>query len=104
MLTITTPTGQPLAHIQTKRTMKIISANLTPHFRNLLREDNPSWEDSQILHWKWTVEGPVFDEVLLDTRDIDSRHPGGESIGRMFAHISAQDSRLTRGARTFILR
>lgn len=72
--------------------------SFTPHFRNLLREENPSLETHEILRWSWD-DGPVFCGKKLDIKEMDSRHPGGSAIGRMFADIQARVYRLTHQTR-----
>jgi hypothetical protein len=78
------------------RTLK--PESFTPHFRNLLREENPTWEDWELLRWSWN-EGPVFCGKSLDTKEMDSRHPGGSAIGRMFFDMQVGHYRLTHPSR-----
>lgn len=75
--------------------MNINPENLTPHFRNLLRDENPSWDLADILKWSWSVETPLFCGKPLDIREFDSRHPGGSAIGRMLHDIRTNAYPLT---------
>lgn len=76
--------------------------SLTPHFRNLLREENPSWEVWEIMRWKWEGGYPVFcGKVLGSPEDGDSARPGGSAISRMHADIQRGVWALTHGRAKF---
>lgn len=74
---------------------RVNPANLTPHFRNLLREENPSWEPWQLMQWRWEERGPLFKFEPVDTKAMDSCHPGASAIARMFHDIKTSAYPLT---------
>jgi hypothetical protein len=71
-------------------------ANLTPHFRNLLREENPLWPTPDLYRWSWSDLGPVYNGLLIDLKKVDSCHPGGSAIIRMLHDIKSGVWQLTR--------
>ncbi len=86
--------------------MKIKTENLTPHFRNLLREDNPEWSAADVFHWQWQVshnrngklEGhPLFGGCRVE--ELDTAFPGVPSIIRMRHHIETAAYPLTHSTK-----
>lgn len=77
-------------------TLKPRPENLTPHFRNLLREENPLWETPDFYRWSWGTDGPVVNGLMVDLTKVDSCHPGGTAIMRMIADIEKGVWQLTR--------
>lgn len=71
-------------------------ANLTPHFRNLLREENPGWAIVELYRWEWDEKGPLYDKKHFDIKGYDSCFPGYSAITRMLHDIKEGVWQLTR--------
>jgi len=76
--------------------MHLKPENFTPHFRNLLREDNPDWPTHEIFHWQWRISrnrnGVITGHPLYDgcrVEELDTAFPGVPSIVRMRHDIEA---------------
>jgi hypothetical protein len=78
----------------------------TAYFRNVLRETNPQWTDADCLAFQWSDRGPLHRGAVLDTAEMDSRHPGGEAIGLTFAKVREGRGAISamHGRNRFVLR
>jgi len=74
---------------------RIKQACLTPHFRNLLRADNPLLETFELLRWEWSQEGPKYRGELLTGCQLDGAAPAAKAIELMYFHIKTGNAALT---------
>lgn len=75
---------------------RIKPENLTPHFRNLMREENPTWTTADFFRWSWRDDKPLFDKKPIDNlREMIGRgFPGSQAIEKMYCHIREEHREL----------